>query len=64
MGWEGGGGGAEGEGEKQADSPLSAEPDSGLDPRTLRSQPETNSVAYLTELPGTLKLSFFISFKK
>ena len=30
-------GGAEGEGESQADSLLSAEPDMGLDPTTLRS---------------------------
>ena len=31
------GGGAEGERESQADSLLSAEPDAGLDPTTLRS---------------------------
>ena len=31
-------GGAEGEG--QADSPLSREPDAGLDPKTMRSRPE------------------------
>jgi len=34
------GGGAEGERESQADSPLSSEPDTGLDPITLRSEPE------------------------
>ena len=32
--------GAEREGEGQADSPLRAEPNVGLDPRTLRSGPE------------------------
>ena len=33
-------GGAEGESELQADSPLSMEPHTELDPMTLRSQPE------------------------
>jgi len=37
------GGGADGEGE--ADSPLSREPYVGLDPRTLRSQPEPKADA-------------------
>ena len=36
-------GGRAGEKESQADSMLSTEPDTGLDPRTLRSQAETNS---------------------
>ena len=39
------GGGAEGEGEResQADSPLSMEPDMGLDLTTLKSWPEPKS---------------------
>ena len=40
-----------GRGERQADSLLSAEPNLGLDPRTLRSWPETKSDAQLTEPP-------------
>ena len=45
-------GGAEGEGEResQADSPLSMELKSGLDPKTLRSGPELKSrVRHLTD---------------
>ena len=34
---------AEAEGEGEADSPLSREPNAGLDPRTLRSWPEPKS---------------------
>ena len=53
--------GAEGEGEResQADSPLSKEPYSGLDPMTLRSWPETKSWM-LNKLshPGILDLEF------
>jgi len=41
--WRESGGGAEGEG--QADSSPSKEPDVGLDPRTLRSRPKPKSDA-------------------
>ena len=43
-------GGAEGEGE--ADTPLSREPDVGLDPRTFRSRPELPVDTSPTEPPG------------
>lgn len=32
-----------GEGEREADFPLTMEPNKGLDPRTMRSGPELNS---------------------
>ena len=35
--------GGEAEGEEEADSPLSGEPDVGLDPRTQRSRPEVKA---------------------
>ena len=39
------------EAQGEADSPLSREPDSGLNPRTLRSQPEWKADAQLDEPP-------------
>ena len=39
------------EGEGEADSPLSREPDAGLNPRTLRSGPELKADASPTEQP-------------
>ena len=48
-------GGRQREREKQA---LSREPDVGLDPRTLGSQPEPNTYAQLTEPPRCPSFSF------
>ena len=41
--------GAKGEEERETDSPLSREPNTGLDLRTLGSQPELKADAQLTE---------------
>ena len=41
--------GEEVDGKGDADFPLSREPDMGLDPRTLRSQPEPKADTLLTE---------------
>ena len=43
--------GGEAEGEGEAGSPLSREPDMGFNPRTLRSQPEPKADAKWTEPP-------------
>ena len=45
------GGAAEEEGEGEGDSPLSKDPDAGLDPRTPGSRPELKADAPLTEPP-------------
>ena len=50
MTWVGG----EAEGEGEADSPLSREPDGGLDPKTPRSQPKLKADSSLMEPPGRL----------
>ena len=47
------------EGEGEADSLLSREPDMGLDPRTLRSQPEPKADSQPTEPPRGPFESFF-----
>ena len=45
-------GGGEAEGEEEADSPLSRDPNAGLSPRTQRSRSEMKSDANPSESPG------------
>ena len=44
------------EGEREAGSPLSREPDAGLDPRTLGSRPSRRQMPKQLNYPGTLFL--------